>query len=191
MGCTAVCRSPRPSPPSSSFTHALTAIGTRERGTPATPTTWDVKITAADEGSERKPKNGGYRLGKTIALGGYAEVFRAEHRERPGQLVAFKRPRSNVPLARERMAREIEVQRLFEHPHIMPILDAAEDGSWFVMPLAQGNLEGLWKSGVLGSNARLIATVILDPVIQGLEPAHARGYVHRTCRCYQMGQCVA
>ena len=61
----------------------------------------------------------------------------------------------------------------------MPILDAADDRSWFVMPLAQGNLEELWSSGRLGSNAGLVATVILDAVTHGLEPAHRAGYVHR------------
>ena len=45
------------------------------------------------------------------------------------------------------MVREVEVQRLFDHPNIMPILDAADDRSWFVMPLAQGNIEELWSSG--------------------------------------------
>jgi serine/threonine-protein kinase len=137
-----------------------------------------VIVTPDDERSERRPRNGGYRLLKTIALGGYAEVFRAEHRERPGQFVAFKKPRK-VPLARERMAREIEVQRLFNSPHIMPILDAPTDRSWFVMPLALGNLEDLRNSGVLGSDAELVATGILDAVTQGLEPAHELGYVHR------------
>src|SRR5688500_9646435 len=81
-----------------------------------------------------------YRLLKAIGRGGYAAVFRAEHRDRPGQHVAFKRPR-DLPLAAERMAREIQVQRTFDHPHVMPIIDAADDGSWMVMPLAEGNLE--------------------------------------------------
>ena len=64
-----------------------------------------------------------------------------------------------VPFAQERMAREIDVQRHFRHLHIMPILDAASDCSWFVMPLAQGNLDELWSKGVLGSNA--------EPVLRG------------------------
>jgi serine/threonine-protein kinase len=77
------------------------------------------------------------------------------------------------------MAREIEVQRLLSNRRVMPILDAAEDRSWFVMPLATGNLEDLWDSGMLESNAELVATGILDAVTQGLEPAHELGYVHR------------
>ena len=136
------------------------------------------RTMVADERAGRRSPNGDYRLLKSIARGGYAEVWRAEHRARPGQLVAFKRP-LDVPYARERMVREVAVQCLFDHPHIMQILDAAYDGSWFVMPLAQGNLEELWSSGRLGSNAGLVATVILDAVTHGLEPAHRAGYVHR------------
>jgi eukaryotic-like serine/threonine-protein kinase len=137
-----------------------------------------VRTTAADERAGRKSPNGGYRRLKSIAQGGYAQVFRAEHRERPGQLVAFKRP-LGTQLAQNRMAREIDVQRRFDHPHIMPILDAADDGSWFVMPLAQGNLDDLWGKGQLGGDAGLVAAGIIDAVTRGLEPAHGPGYVHR------------
>ena len=108
-----------------------------------------MRTAAADE---RRSPNGDCRLLKGIAQGDHAEVFRAGHRDRPGQLVAFKRPLA-APFARDRMIREIEVQRLFDHPHIMPILDAAYDRSWLVMPLAQGNLDELWRSGMLGGDA--------------------------------------
>jgi len=77
------------------------------------------------------------------------------------------------------MVREIDVQRLFRHPHIMPILDAADDWSWFVMPLAQDSLDELWRKGQLGGDASLVAAEIIDAVTRGLEPAHEPGYVHR------------
>jgi serine/threonine protein kinase len=137
-----------------------------------------VSATAADGRILRRLPNGNYRLLKNIGRGGYAEVFLAEHRERPGEFVAFKRPLA-VPYARERMAREIEVQRTFDNPHVMPILDAAEDGSWFVMPVAEGNLEDLWSSGKLGRDPDFVATEILNAVALGLEPGHDAGYVHR------------
>jgi serine/threonine protein kinase len=80
-----------------------------------------------------------YRLLGTLGRGGYAEVFKAEVRDEPGTVVAFKQP-LDVEMARERMEREIRVQRALVHENIMPILDAADDSAWFVMPLAQGNL---------------------------------------------------
>jgi serine/threonine-protein kinase len=61
----------------------------------------------------------------------------------------------------------------------MPILDAADDRSWFVMPLALGNLEDLWSKATLGNDAEVVAAGILDAVTQGLEPAHELGYVRR------------
>jgi serine/threonine protein kinase len=61
----------------------------------------------------------------------------------------------------------------------MPILDAADDWSWFVMPLAQDNLDELRRKGQLVGDASLVAAEIIDAVTRGLEPAHGPGYVHR------------
>jgi eukaryotic-like serine/threonine-protein kinase len=138
-----------------------------------------VRAATADQHPGHQPPNGGYHLLSSIAHGGFARVYRAEHPARPGQLVAFKRPLQEEPLALERMVREVQVQRQFHDAHIMPVLDAADDCSWFVMPLADGNLEGLWESGALGSDAEAVAAEILGAVTRGLEPAHAGGYVHR------------
>jgi serine/threonine protein kinase len=82
-----------------------------------------------------------YRLAPApLGEGGFAQVFKAEPRDRPGGAVALKRARpGNV--AEARLQREIDVQSRFDHPHIMPILDADPQGAWFVMPLAEGNLE--------------------------------------------------
>jgi serine/threonine protein kinase len=98
-----------------------------------------------------------YRLLRAVGRGGFAEVFEAERRDQSGGRVALKRP-LDVPLAAERMVREIEVQSQLVHRNIMPIQDAAQDHSWFVMPLAEGNLEDLWEAGVLGTDAQAIAT---------------------------------
>ncbi len=125
-----------------------------------------VRAATADQHPGHRPPNGGYQLLSSIARGGFARVYRAEHPARPGQLVAFKRPLQEQ-LALERMVREVQVQRRFRDAHIMPVLDAADDYSWFVMPLADGNLEGLWESGALGSGAEAIAAEILDAVTRG------------------------
>jgi serine/threonine protein kinase len=119
-----------------------------------------------------------YRLLKSTGRGGYAEVFRAAARDDPGNVVAFKRPH-DFDEARERMAREIRVQRGLDHPNIMPILDADEDGTWFVMPLAEGNLEDLWESGRLGTDAEPVVDAVLRSIGAGLEHAHLHGAIHR------------
>jgi serine/threonine protein kinase len=119
-----------------------------------------------------------YRRLRRVGRGGFADVFEAERRDQSGDRVALKVPR-NVPLAAERLAREINVQSNLVHRNVMPILDAAEDGSWFVMPLAEGNLEDLWEAGALGSDPEALAVDVVDAISQGLEAAHDAEFVHR------------
>ena len=119
-----------------------------------------------------------YRMLKSIGRGGYAEVFRAASRDDPADIVAFKRPH-DFDEARERLAREIRVQRTLEHPNIMPIVDADEVGSWFVMPLAEGNLEDVWASGRLGTDPEPVVDAVLRSIGAGLEYAHLHGAIHR------------
>jgi serine/threonine protein kinase len=120
-----------------------------------------------------------YRLGKNIGHGGFADVFEAEARDEPGVVVAFKRARPDVQLAPERLAREIDVQRRLDHPNVMPVIRAADDRTWFVMPLAIGNLKGLWESGRLGDDAEALALELIDQVSHGLEHAQEAKLLHR------------
>ncbi len=57
-----------------------------------------------------------YRLGPSLGFGGYAEVFRAERRERPGEMVAFKRDHGRAADGAKRLRREISVQQVLDHP---------------------------------------------------------------------------
>ncbi len=119
-----------------------------------------------------------YRMLRSIDSGGYAEVFRAVARDGDGTEVALKRPH-DFDEARERMEREIRVQRRLDHPNIMPIIDADDDNSWFVMPLAEGNLEDLLASGRLGADRQAIAVAVLRSIGAGLERAHGEHAIHR------------
>lgn len=119
-----------------------------------------------------------YVLGEALGEGGYSEVFRASPRAAEGPVVALKRAKRNAD-ALARMAREIEVLRQIDHPHVMPLLDAAADASWFVMPLAQGNLDDLVTQSGLGGDREGTAISITDEIGLGLQHAHEHGYVHR------------
>jgi serine/threonine protein kinase len=113
--------------------------------------------------------------------GGYADVFRAVHKP-TGTIVAFKRlhtMKAVVPDgdALPRMKREVEAMRaLSESPHVMPVYDRAEDFSWYVMPLARGDLYQLRDAMALDEQ-RLVR--VFHHVAAGLKAAHANGYVHR------------
>jgi serine/threonine protein kinase len=78
---------------------------------------------------------------KPIGRGGQAEVFEATHKT-TGRLLAFKRliSRAANDDAVARMRREIEVGREVRHANVMPVLDAAADSTWLVMPLAEASL---------------------------------------------------
>lgn len=109
-----------------------------------------------------------YDLVRELGRGGFARVFEA--RDPEGQSVALKRALP-VPTANKRLAREIEIQASISNPHVMPILDAGEDeeGMWYTMPIAQGNLVNMWLGGKLGPDATAVALAVARAVALGLD----------------------
>lgn len=111
-----------------------------------------------------------------IGTGGQAEVFRAVHKP-TGQSVAFKRLRSiRSEDAVARMRREVEVAQRLNHPYILPVLDHADDWTWFVMPLAAADLTG--RRPALAQKPSSLRRM-LEQVCEALDEAHSCGYVHR------------
>lgn len=120
------------------------------------------------------PKKRAYRLEpQPLDTGGQAEVYVATHKE-TGDQVAFKRVRDRDAESLARMRREIEAQRALAHPHIMPVLDQADDFSWYTMPLADAVLDRL----PLPIADDELATII-EQCAEGLAAAHTAGYLHR------------
>jgi eukaryotic-like serine/threonine-protein kinase len=116
-----------------------------------------------------------YRLDpKPLGAGGYAEVFRAEEKD-TGRVVAFKRARDRHGDGPTRLRREVNAMvALREHLNVMDVLDADERHQWYVMPLADGDLDKL--------NASLPADGLVDAlsqVAEGLRAAHDLGLIHR------------
>lgn len=115
-----------------------------------------------------------YRLAREpLGVGGFAEVFEAEHRE-TGERVAFKRllRKINREEALARLRREIETLRRIDHPHVMPVLDHAADFSWYTMPLADAVLASLEPP-----IADKLLTTIVRECAAGLAAAHDVGLV--------------
>lgn len=112
---------------------------------------------------------------KPLGRGGFCDVFRATHKPTK-KTVAFKKlryPTSEDDLAR--MRREIEVCRaLADNENVIDILDHDPGGTWYVMPLADGDLWNLRETLTDDDVPRLF-----EQVATGLAAAHELGYIHR------------
>lgn len=109
-----------------------------------------------------------------VGSGGFADVVRAVNIVTK-EIVALKKSRPAADCL-ERMRREIEVQRWLVHGNVMQILDWSEDGSWFVMPIASGNLGEMHELEPVTGAALLR---LVEDVGAALAAAHRRGLVHR------------
>jgi hypothetical protein len=123
-----------------------------------------------------------FQLGERLGSGGVAEVHRAIDR-RTGLTVALKRLLPQLAedrAVRQRFLREAEVARRLDHPGIVSIIDAGEDGGrpFLALELVEGDdlRRHLDRRGRLPwPEARTIALA----VARALDHAHRRGVVHR------------
>lgn len=127
---------------------------------------------------DRPAENGGHRTSQFLGGGALAHVYKAT--SPLGEEVALKVARSDDDEdALPRMRREIEIQSSISHPNVMRILDHDASGGWFTMPLAVGNLEDLMINGTVRSGPDGPVLTIVTALLDGLDPAHRRGIVHR------------
>jgi eukaryotic-like serine/threonine-protein kinase len=124
---------------------------------------------------------GPYRIEALLGQGGMGKVFRAV-REGEGEPVALKVMRSRLAgdeESRRRFLREARAAREVRHRHLVPVLDAGEDGDrrYLVMPYVPGrNLDDRLREGPVPV-AELVR--ILAEVASGLDTLHRAGLVHR------------
>lgn len=114
--------------------------------------------------------------------GGYGAVWRAVALE-TGDEVVMKFPLDTLDMSpgsedRRRFEREVRYQSVLKHPGIMPIIakNLKQEKPFFAMPLAEGSLQDLLKTGPLVEDE---AIDIITDVLYALEYAHEQGVLHR------------
>jgi serine/threonine protein kinase/tetratricopeptide (TPR) repeat protein len=124
---------------------------------------------------------GRYRIERELGQGGMAVVFLAEdlkHRRRVA--VKVLRPELARSIGSGRFFREIEIAAQLSHPHIVPLFDSGEAGSflYFVMPFIEGETlrDRLTREKQLPVDDALRIT---RGVADALGYAHGLGIVHR------------
>ncbi|HSG82830.1 MAG TPA: serine/threonine-protein kinase, partial [Gemmatimonadota bacterium] len=122
-----------------------------------------------------------YAVEREIGSGGMASVYLAADLKY-GRQVAVKvlRPELAAAVGSDRFLREIQVTAGLNHPHILPLLDSGEAGSflYYVMPyVAGGSLRRR-----LNRDCQLPLDVVLritQQVASALDHAHRYGVIHR------------
>jgi serine/threonine protein kinase len=124
----------------------------------------------------------GYRIESVLGRGGMGVVYLAEQAS-PRRKVALKvlpGEQAADPAFRERFIRESDAAAAIEHPNIVPIHQAGEQGG--VLFIAMRYVEGMDLRSVLEREGPLPAervVSIVEQVADALDAAHEAGLVHR------------
>ena len=124
----------------------------------------------------------GCRVDEVIGFGDMGVVYRAEELalQRPVALKVIRPEHSEDDRFRERFRRESKIAASIDHPNVIPILDAGEEGG--VLYISMRLVDGTDLRQVIaaqGSVEPLRAARIVGRVGAALDAAHALGLVHR------------
>jgi len=123
-----------------------------------------------------------YEILEELGRGGMGIVFRARDR-RLGRAVALKRLPDNLrnhPKAVELFLREARAAAALNHPNIVTLFDAGQEGDTFYLTMEL--LEGMPLQRILSNRKRLSPAHVArlgGQIATGLEYAHEQGIVHR------------
>jgi tetratricopeptide (TPR) repeat protein len=143
---------------------------------------FEVAATPAVPGATVFSQEFRYEIQEEIGRGGMGVVFRARDR-RLGRTVALKRLPDNLrnhPKAVELFLREARAAAALNHPSIVTLFDAGQDGDTFYLTMEL--LEGMPLQRVLTQRGRLSPAHVAKlsgQVATGLHYAHEQGIVHR------------
>jgi WD40 repeat protein len=144
---------------------------------------FDTQFAAPFRLATGVPRIGRFEIVRVIGRGGFGVVFLARD-PRLKREVAVKVPRPDVPFTRElwrRFARESLLAGSLDHPNIVPVHEAGEDG---VVPyLVSAYCPGPTLAGWLRDRPHLVppavAALLVAALADAVEHAHARGVLHR------------
>lgn len=126
------------------------------------------------------PRIDGYDVKRVLGKGASASVWEAVH-EPTGQLVALKIIRADLVTSQiyHRFAREIEIMKSMDHPHIAHVYDSCieEELCFYAMELVDGLSLGKYIDDQDPSERQFIA--MMANVCDALHHAHERGVIHR------------
>ncbi len=120
---------------------------------------------------------GPYRLVKHIQQGGMSSVYLAYHRH-TGAYVALKVVDTRLA-DRQLLYREKDIMQALDHQHIVPCLDAGQDGNYYYMAmpyLRGGTLEDMISEKPLTPEE---TCVVLEQLADALTYLHKLGILHR------------
>lgn len=124
----------------------------------------------------------GCRLEGVSGRGGMGVIYRATelHLDRPVAVKLIAVERAADPEFRERFEREARLTAAIDHPNVIPIYAAGEEGGqlYLVMRWVEGtDLQALIRTEAPLAPPR--AAALIGQVAAGLDAAHAAGLVHR------------
>jgi DNA-binding beta-propeller fold protein YncE len=124
----------------------------------------------------------GYRLDALIARGGMGVVYRATHLalDRPVALKVIARQFADDEGFRDRFLRESRLAASLDHPAVVPIFDAREEGGELIVAMrlvSGGDLKKRIEAA--GPLPPAEAIGLLGQIGAALDAAHAAGIVHR------------
>src|SRR5688500_11692977 len=130
-----------------------------------------------------------YEIERELTGAGMSRVFVATDRAL-GRRIVIKvlPPELTAGVNRERFRREIQVAAQLQHPHIVTLLAAGEDGDilYYTMPYIEGeSLRAALEKGPL--SVRDVVRILHD-VVDALAYAHARGVIHQIGRASCRGR---
>ncbi len=144
-------------------------------------TRYQLKKVAHGKGAELRV--GPYIVTDKLGEGGMGKVYRARRANGGTDVLALKVVRSALvanPVVRGRYAREVQTTGTLDHPNIVRLFDAGEDGGRFY--LAMEFVDGIDLARLMQIYGRVEVAEACEYVRQmalGLAHAHAKGFVHR------------